>query len=180
MKIDEFNIRLKPRKGTGTYKDMYFLDTRPDLIIKAFDRESNESIYDVKDEEEIGKKYPELFATIVKINYNKGWLVQEKLNTETFLSDVNNLSSEISKAVPHMGVLDIVAYLFDRIKDKDTENIKTIYSLLKDSNNKKFYKELISYLNKIKHINSSTRPSLDSHKDNFGYDKYKKIKMLDI
>ena len=70
MKIDEFNIRLKPRKGTGTYKDMYFLDTRPDLIIKAFDRESNESIYDVKDEEEIGKKYPELFATIVKINYS--------------------------------------------------------------------------------------------------------------
>ena len=127
MKIDEFNIRLKPRKGTGTYKDMYFLDTRPDLIIKAFDRESNESIYDVKDEEEIGKKYPELFATIVKINYNKGWLVQEKLNTETFLSDVNNLSSEISKAVPHMGVLDIVAYLFDRIKDKDMENLRSEY-----------------------------------------------------
>ena len=36
--IKELNITPKLVKGAGSYKQMYFINTRPDLVVKVFDK----------------------------------------------------------------------------------------------------------------------------------------------
>ena len=177
--FNELNTKQKPRMGSGTYKDVYNLSTRPDLVIKVFDRLSNESIYDVQEEEQLGKKYPDLFAKIEKVNYEKGYMIQQKLDVDKFRKDVDSLKQEIVFETPSFSNIDIVAYLFRHLENNNKDAIKVIKDILNDNNNKKFYNKLITYLSKLSKVKRDVH-RLDVHKKNFGYDKQGNIKMFDI
>jgi hypothetical protein len=179
MMFNELNTKQKPRMGSGTYKDVYNLSTRPDLVIKVFDRLSNESIYDVQEEEQLGKKYPDLFAKIEKVNYEKGYMIQQKLDVDKFRKDVDSLKQEIVFETPSFSNIDIVAYLFRHLENNNKDAIKVIKDILKDNNNKKFYNKLITYLSKLSKVKREMY-GIDANRENFGYDKQDNIKILDI
>jgi len=179
MTINELDIEQKPRIGSGTYKDVYNLKTRPDLVIKTFDTLNNESIYDVQEEEEMSKKYPELFTQIKKVDYKKGYMVQEKVNADSFKNDVDKLKKEIVLETPAFKPIDIVAYLFDRLLDNNKEAIVVIKNILTNNDNKKFYNKLVTYLSKLSKVKREAY-GIDVHRENFGYNNKQQIKMFDI
>jgi len=179
MIFKELDIRQKTKIGSGTYKDVYDLETYPGFVAKTFDTLNNESIYDVQEEEELSKKYPELFTQIEKVDYKRGYMVQEKVNAEEFENDVDKLKKEIVLAAPSFKPIDIVSYLFRHLRDNNKDAIKVIKDILKDNNNKKFYNTLITYLFKLSKVKRE-RQGLDAHRENFGYNDNKQIKMLDI
>jgi hypothetical protein len=178
MIFKELNIKQKTKIGSGTYKDVYDLETYPGFIVKTFDILDNESLYSVQEEEEISKKYPELFTQIKTVNYKKGYMVQEKVDKDRFQADADKLKEEIVSGAPTQ-YIDIVAYLFDRLLDNNKEAIKVIKNVLQDNNNKKFYNKLITYLFKLSKIKREA-VGFDAHRENFGYDKQDNIKMFDI
>lgn len=179
MIFKELDIRQKTKIGSGTYKDVYDLETYPGFVAKRFDTLDNESIYSVQEEEEISKKYPELFTQIKKVDYKRGYMVQEKVDKDKFQSDADKLKEEVVSKAPTFQYIDIVAYLFDRLVDNNKEAIKAIKNVLQDNNNKKFYNKLITYLSKLSKIKREAY-GLDTHRENFGYDKQGNIKMFDI
>jgi hypothetical protein len=181
MIFKELNIKQKSKIGSGTYKDVYDLKTRPDLVIKTFDVLDGDSVHDVKEEEELSKKYPELFTQIKKVNYKKGYIVQEKVNADSFRNDVDKLKEEIVSETPTSNFLsiDIVAYLFDRLVDNNKDAIVVIKNILTDNNNKKFYNKLVTYLSKLSKVKRAIS-GIDAHRENFGYNNKKEIKMFDI
>lgn len=179
MIFKELDIRQKTKIGSGTYKDVYDLETYPGFVAKRFDTLNNESIYDVQEEEELSKKYPELFTQIKKVDYKKGYMVQEKVDKDKFQSDADKLKEEIVSEAPTFQYIDIVAYLFDRLVDNNKDAIVVIKNILTDNNNKKFYNKLITYLSKLSKIKREV-VGFDAHRENFGYDKQNNIKMFDI
>ena len=48
---------------------MYFIDTRPDLVVKVFDKSDPSVKYDIEEEEKFSQEYPDLYAKILKVNY---------------------------------------------------------------------------------------------------------------
>jgi hypothetical protein len=179
MIFKELDIKQKTKIGTGTYKDVYNLETYPGFVAKTFDTLSNESIYDVQEEEELSKKYPELFTQIKKVDYKKGYMVQEKVNADSFRNDVDKLKEEIVSEAPSFKPIDIVFYLFRHLRDNNKEAIKVIKDILKDNNNKKFYNKLITYLSKLSKVKREMY-GIDVHRENFGYNDKQQIKMFDI
>jgi hypothetical protein len=179
MIFKELDIKQKPRIGSGTYKDVYDLKTRPDLVIKTFDVLDEDSIHDVKEEEELSKKYPELLTQIKKVNYKKGYMVQEKVNADSFKKDVDKLKEEIVSETPTFESIDIVSYLFDRLVDNNKDAIVVIKNILTDNNNKKFYNKLVTYLFKLSKVKRAIS-GIDAHRENFGYNNKQQIKMFDI
>lgn len=179
MIFKELDIKQKPRIGSGTYKDVYDLKTRPDLVIKTFDVLDEDSIHDVKEEEELSKEYPELLTQIKKVNYKKGYMVQEKVNADSFKKDVDKLKEEIVSETPTFESIDIVSYLFDRLVDNNKDAIVVIKNILTDNNNKKFYNKLVTYLFKLSKVKRAIS-GIDAHRENFGYNNKQQIKMFDI
>jgi len=179
MIFKELDIKQKPRIGFGTYKDVYNLETHPGFVIKTFSPLENEVVYDVQEEEEKSKKYPELFTQIKKINYKKGYMIQEKVNDDAFKEDVNKLKSEIVSEAPTFESIDIVSYLFDRLVDNNKDAIVVIKNILTDNNNKKFYNKLVTYLFKLSKVKRAIS-GIDAHRENFGYNNKQQIKMFDI
>jgi hypothetical protein len=178
MILKEINIKYKKRADSGTYKNVYDLETHPHLLIKTFDPIDENSVNDIREEERLSKKYPDLFANIKKINYDKGYMIQEKMNADSFRRDVDNLKKEILLSAPNFRPIDIVAYLFRHMRDNNPEAITVIRDILKNNKNKKFYNKLISYFDKLVDVTKITS-YLDVHRENFGYDNNQQIKMFD-
>jgi hypothetical protein len=106
-------------------------------------------------------------------------MIQEKVNAEKFENDVDELKKEIVLVAPSFKPIDIVSYLFRHLRDNNKDAIKVIKDILKDNDNKKFYNTLITYLFKLSKVKRE-RQGLDVHRENFGYNDNKQIKMLDI
>jgi hypothetical protein len=179
MIFKELDIKQKPRIGFGTYKDVYNLETHPGFVIKTFSPLENEVVYDVQEEEEKSKKYPELFTQIKKVNYKKGYMIQEKVNDDAFKEDVNKLKSEIVSEAPTFENIDIVRYLYDHLVDNNKDAIIAIKNILSNNSNKKFYNKLITYLSKLSKVKRDVF-GMDVHMENFGYNDKNEIKMFDI
>jgi hypothetical protein len=171
MIFKELNIKPKLRKGTGTYKDMYFIDTRPDLVVKVYDKSDPSVKYDIEEEEKFSQEYPDLYAKILKVNYEKGYIIQEKLNIDPFLSDINKLQNILNIKDP----IDLTSRIYRSIKNNNPLELKKYKDLLTDKNDKKIFNSLVTFLSKLKNINY-----IDVHKDNLGYDKNNNIKLVDI
>jgi hypothetical protein len=71
----------------GGYKKVFISESNPNLIIKKF----SENNYIIRDNiEKLTKQYPNLFAKIYKIDYNKKILIQERLDLEGPKEDIKN------------------------------------------------------------------------------------------
>jgi len=182
MITNELEIKQKLRKGSGTFKDMYFLDTHPDKVVKTFNPLDSWEEISIKNEIELQNKYPKLFTKIFKFNFKKGWFVQEKTNMDNFLIDVQKLKDDILQSAPNFKYIDLTPYLYGHIITENVDALESFKDLIKSNKNKQFYNKLVTYLKdltqvKIKDVDGST---LDVHSENFGYNNKKEIKMFDI
>jgi hypothetical protein len=182
MITNELEIKSKIRKGTGTFKDMYFLDTHPDKVVKTFNPLDSWEEVSIKNEMELHSKYPKLFTKIFKLNLEKGWVVQERTNVDDFLTDLQKLKEDILQQAPNFKYIDLTSYLYKHIVTENTDALVSFKNLIKSNGNKQFYNKLVKYLSdliqvKIKDVDGS---NLDVHSNNFGYNNKKEIKMFDI
>jgi len=178
MIYNEVKIKPKLIKGTGAFKDVYFIETRPDLVVKVFSTLDKNEVRYIRVENELAEKAPELFAKILKVNYDRGYMIQEKLNIDDWLKDEKSLEDEIIQTSPIFKNIDIVAYLERHIRDNNLEAIKKIKDIVKDKNNKNTFNKITKYIAQLLKISKSI--NLDLHKFNLGYDKQKNIKAFDI
>lgn len=173
--ITEIKTTPKIRRGSGAYKDMYFFEKDPTKVIKTFSPSDTEAVKGIRFEEKFNQE-SDLFAKVYKVNYEKGWMIQEKLDVSLFEKKYDLLKKELINITKGFINIDIVAYLYDRLREKDYDNIFEIKSNLNDKSNKIFYNKLVKFL---KELIQFTDIQLDIHSGNLGY-KDSQIKILDI
>ena len=81
----------------GAFKSMFSFDALPQYIVKTWKPFSDSA---VKKEYETSLKYPDLYAKITKVNWDKRWLAQEKLDTMKRYAELKKeLKKETRKTV---------------------------------------------------------------------------------
>jgi len=90
--LKELNIQLKTPIGKGDEQTAYPSKTKPGFVIKKFTPESE--FFTKEDWVEIietAQQHPEIFAQIDKVDFDKGYFVQEKLDEKSLTKDGNEL-----------------------------------------------------------------------------------------
>lgn len=167
--LDE-EIRNKEKLNKqGVFKSVYDLESNPDYVVKTWD--SGTSL--VKREYEVFERYPDLFANIVKVNWDRHWIVQEKLDADKAYSELDSLSDDFD-----MTATELSAHL--ELVILDPEAIYDDYDMLSKINasNVPIYKRWVAFFKKIYKISIPGRKDLNP--GNFGYDKSGNLKLLDI
>lgn len=167
--IDE-EIRRKPKMNKhGVFKSLYNFETRPDYVIKTWT--GNNAM--VEKEYNVFEKYPDLFANILKVNWEKKFMIQERLDADRAYRELRELG----------GVLEV--YITDHIKEIATSNDENqihndreVLSMV-DKNLVPIYNKWLEFFKKILKINTGSNVK-DTNPGNFGYDKSGHIKLLDI
>jgi hypothetical protein len=182
--LKELKIQYKEPIGQGSEQTVYPFKTKSDFVIKKFT--ANEKYYTKEDWKQIiqtAQKYPDVFAKIEKVNFDQGYIVQEKLDENTLTNECielyeylknNNILYRNDQDKSNYSGLDIITILYiepNRINMlNNTPWEKTLKPKLMDLFNK---------LNKIGHgINDNYLG--DFRLSNLGYDKNKNIKILDF
>lgn len=91
--LKEINIQPKIPIGKGDEQTAYPSKIKSGFVIKKFTSESDE-FFTKEDWAEIietAQQYPEIFAQIDKVNFDKGYFVQEKLDEKSLTKDGNEL-----------------------------------------------------------------------------------------
>jgi hypothetical protein len=173
MRLKEIKIRRKLQTNRfGVMKKVYDFEHKPNYIIKTWP-ETGDSL--VQEEYKVFEKYPELFAEINKINWDKRWMIQEKLDTTQVEHELRELSI----------YLDL---------DYAYQVTKFLFSICMNSTQKKHILQKVYYENpegldllikwldffnkvariKVAHLEADVNPQ------NMGYDKHGNLKLLDI
>jgi len=171
-----FNEAREPFNKTGAFKKVFISKSNPDIVIKTFD----ESLIPyVEGEYDFYMDYPDLYAKIYKIDYNKRVIIQELLNTNRAIEDISILHIYLPTNYSNIG--SFLLYMKRLVLNKDKSLIKEIENKL-DSNIVKIFTKWIIFLEKILKIDPTNYNCdyLDIHYNNIGYDKKGNLKLLDI
>lgn len=127
----------------------------------------------VKIEYEVFEKHPDLFANIIKVNWDNKWIAQEKLDSDKAYNELSNISDDFD-----MTASELTSHLEDVALDQ--EEIDSDYRMLSQINpsNVPIYEKWVELFKKIDKID--IRGSKDLNPGNFGYNKSGNIKLLDI
>lgn len=171
--IQEVKIRYYKNKlnNYGAFKSMFSFDKLPQYIIKTWKPSSD---YAVKEEYQTSIKYPDLYAKIVKINWDKRWMAQEKLDTDRVYQELG----ELAKAFD-MGFRSSVTRWLETLAVNEKAKEKAIEIVGKE------FPEQLETLNRwldffTKTSKITTKLLLDLNPGNMGYDKEGNLKLLDI
>jgi hypothetical protein len=180
----ELNIQSKVPIGQGGEQTVYSSKIKSNFVIKKLT--GNNEFYTKKDWEEIiqtAQQHPEVFAKIDKVDFDKGYFVQEKLDEKSLTKDGNELIKYLkdnnilyrnNQDKDDYSGLDIITILYlspDRINMLDNTPWK---DTLKPKLERFFNK-----LNKTGHgIDDNFLGDL--RLTNVGYDKNGEIKILDF
>ena len=171
--MQEAKIRYHKKKLNtyGAFKSMFSFDAFPNLIIKTWKPESDSS---VKEEYETSIQYPDLYAKIVKINFDKRWMAQEKLDTNRVFKELDDLADIFGMSFRSSVVrwLETLA-INKREKEKAIETIKQNFPEQLETFNR-----WLDFFSKTLLI--TTKYILDLNSGNMGYDKEGNLKLLDI
>ena len=174
-------FKQKELLNYGMYKKVFPLKSNPNYIVKAFNKKSQSTINAIKKEEEFFNKYPDISAKIIRINYEKGWMIQEKLDTINFLKDLNSSFSEL-KDILEKEIRNFAVY--EKMETLETCYFRQVHIFHVNPFLEKiyyFFEKLEDYdLVKVNSISSRFYFALDLSGDNLGYDKDKNIKFLDM
>lgn len=180
--LHEWSVQQKDEisKDIGSIKKVFPLKSNPNYIVKTFPKKYNSHI---KKEEDFFKKYPNLFANIAKINYEKGWMIQEKLNTKRFLDALyevvefikeenNNEDEEIFENIDYDNLQFFIQY---------NENASRwgLFDIREIFPSNSFGIKLLEFIDTLQKITLFGR-NLDLHQFNFGLDWEGNIKLLDL
>ena len=173
--LKELNIQTKKPIGSGFEQTAYPSVTKPNTVIKKFT--ADEDLYSIEDWEyviETAKQHPDLFALVYKVDIDKRYFIQEKLDEKTLTKEGLELSKYLFKNNIDIGSGDIFTFLYlypnkiDVLDNTPWENtlkpkIKDFFDRLQQAGygpNKKFIGDI--------------------RLTNLGYDKTGKIKILDF
>jgi hypothetical protein len=182
--LKELNIQPKTPIGKGSEQTAYPFKSKPGYIIKKFTSDSK--YYTKEDWTEIIKiaqQHPEIFAKIDRVDFDKGYFVQEKLDEKSLTKDGielynylkdNNILYRNNQDKNNYSGLDIISILYmepDRMSMLDnTPWEKTLKPKLK---------RLFNKLNQSGYgINDNYLG--DFRLTNVGYDENREIKILDF
>lgn len=173
--LNEWNIQQKDEisKGIGSIKKVFPLKSNPDYIVKTFPIRFKSHI---QKEEKFYKSHPNLYAKIFKVNYDKGWMIQEKLNTNIFLQKLDQITEILSAKFNYntTGVEDKLHFFIEFVKFEKQDI--DFFDFFENNEKKKFTLKLFQFIEKI----SKCDESVDLHQFNIGLDKNNNIKLLDI
>ena len=182
--LKELNIQSKTPIGQGGEQTAYPSKIKPGFVIKKLTGENE--YFTKEDWEEIiqtAQQHPEVFAQVDKVNFDKGYFVQEKLDEKSltkdgnelykYLKDNNILYRNENNKSDYSG-LDIITILYmdpdriDMLDDTPWENT------LKP--------KLESFFNKLNQAGYGIDDNYlgDLRLTNVGYDKNGEIKILDF
>jgi hypothetical protein len=155
----------------GAFKSMFSFDALPQYIIKIWGPSSNSM---VKKEYETSLKYPELYAKIVKINFDKRWMAQEKLDTDRVKEELDELADIFGFDYPSevTGWLESIALNSKEKKDA----VEELRGLAPEKI--EMFNKWLDFYYKTSFI--TTKNELDLNPGNMGYDKEGNLKLLDI
>lgn len=170
--LTEWNIQNKNELGKGRDKKAFELKTNSDYVVKKFDNDRG-----VENEVEFQKSYPDLCAKIIKVNYERGYLIQEKLDTKKFLDEVTRVINLLRKLGFYFGLgFDSLKFYF--IGDDEIE-VKEFYAAIEKLNDP-FLNKLKLFFTELMSKYGYPRKFLDIHEGNLGLDKKGNIKLLDL
>ena len=155
----------------GAFKSMFSFDALPQYIVKTWKPFSDSA---VKKEYETSIKYPDLYAKIVKVNWDKRWMAQEKLDTDRVKKELDELVDAFGFDYPS----EVTGWL-EMIAINKNEQKKAIEELKEQSpTSVEMFKRWIDFFYKTLQI--TTKYELDLNPGNMGYDKEGNLKLLDI
>jgi hypothetical protein len=167
--IDEEIRRKSKMNKHGVFKSLYNFETKPDYVIKTWTGNN----YMVEKEYNVFEKYPDLFANILKVDWEKKYMIQERLDADRAFKELSELGD----------VLEV--YISAHLKDVASSNKeyqihedREILSMV-DKNLVPIYNKWLEFFKKVIKIDIGSNPK-DTNPGNFGYDKSGKIKLLDI
>jgi hypothetical protein len=170
--LDE-EIRKKEKLNKrGMFKSVYDFETRPGYVLKTWNAAKFEDNM-VKKEYAIFKNNPDLFASIIKINWDKRWMAQEKLDSDKAYNELEDLSDYFDMTASELTDHLEINALNKKVLDIDLKMLSQV-----DSSKVPIYKKWADFFEKIKGIRFLG--SKDLNPGNFGYDKSGNLKLLDI
>jgi hypothetical protein len=169
--LDE-EIRKKEKLNKrGVFKSVYDFETRPGYVLKTW-RTGRFEDNMIKNEYRVFQKHPDLFANIIKVNWDKNWMAQERLDSDKAYNELEDLSDYFD-----MTASELTTHL--EWASSDPEALAKDYSMLYkiDPSKADLYDKWADFFEKIKKINVGGK---DFNPGNFGYDKSGHLKLLDI
>ena len=182
--LKEINIQSKTPIGQGGEQTAYPSKIKPGFVIKKLTGENE--YFTKEDWEEIiqtAQQHPEVFAQVDKVNFDKGYFVQEKLDEKSLTKDGNELykylkdnnilyRNENDKS--NYSGLDIITILY-----MDPDRIDMLDDTLWENTLKP---KLESFFNKLNQAGYGIDDNYlgDLRLTNVGYDKNGEIKILDF
>jgi hypothetical protein len=182
--LKELNIQSKIPIGQGGEQTIYSSKIKPGFVIKKLTGENE--FYTKDDWKQIiqtAKQYPEVFAQIDKVDFDKGYFVQEKLNEKLLTKDGNELYKYLKdnnilyrnkQDKNNYSGLDIITILY-----MDPDRIDMLDNTPWENTLKPKLEHFFNKLNKTGHgIDGNFLGDL--RLTNVGYDKNGEIKILDF
>jgi hypothetical protein len=184
--IKEINIQSKIPIGKGSEQTTYPFKLKPGYVIKKFTSDPEWRYYTKEDWIKVIKtaqQYPEIFAKIDKVNFDKGYFVQEKLDEKSLTQDGielydylknNNILYRNNQDKINYTLLDILTILY-----MEPHRINMLDNTPWEKTLKPKIKRLFNKLNQSGYgINDNFLGDL--RLTNVGYDKDGEIKILDF
>lgn len=182
--LKEINIQSKTPIGQGGEQTAYPSKIKPGFVIKKLTGENE--YFTKEDWKEIiqtAQQHPEVFAQVDKVDFDKGYFVQEKLDEKSLTKDGNELykylkdnnilyRNENDKS--NYSGLDIITILY-----MDPDRIDMLDDTLWENTLKP---KLESFFNKLNQAGYGIDDNYlgDLRLTNVGYDKNGEIKILDF
>lgn len=172
-RLIELDVRQKSQiNKKGAYKKVYNFEKHPNMIVKTWNEPTEGA---VKIEYNTAKNYPDLFATIHKVNFDKNYLIQQKLNTQSVEDELEMFGEYLD-----LEESDVLIYFEELTKDvEEAEEFRAELENVNPNLLKKF-DVWLEFLEKVSNIKVPKGFSKDINPGNMGYDEKGKLKLLDI
>ncbi len=169
--LERIETRRKVQINTdGAFKIVYDYEKNPDKIVKMFPQHLKVS---VKKEYQGALKYPDLFAKVYKVNFDKNYIIQQKLDTK-------KAKDELSEFGDHYDMLrsEVLDYFENVVRDpKETKEVIDEFNKVNPELGKKV-KKWLEFTKKVTELNIDKL--IDYNPGNMGYDDKGNLRLLDI
>lgn len=173
--LNELNIQQKQSIGSGFEQTVYPSVVKPNTVIKKFT--ADEDMYSIEDWEDViktAKQHPDLFALVYKVDIDKRYFIQEKLDEKTLTKECLELSKYLFENNINIGSGDIFTFLY-----LQPNRINILDNTPWQSTLKPKIKNFFDRLHQAGYGPNKTFIG-DIRLTNLGYDTSGKIKILDF